>query len=199
MPLPTYDSGITLEEAINQFDYATSELVLHPFNGAGDNVDARRDHVVKAAQNSYITASRWYGVIEGNKRNGSDHLPDRKIAQSYISHVRECVNVLTKKVLPWYSELEEKEKRELKEIDPTIDQEAYNSKKERVKSIKREKDIIRSYLPLFGMMSTFVRDEFLGKSGDIDDGYRPPKKQPYLTRVWNNVTNKIRNYFRRKQ
>lgn len=193
MALPDYDQKITLEEALSQFDFATSELVLHPFNGARENeVDARREHVTRAAQNTYLTASRWCGVIEGAQRKGSNNLPNRNLARNYIDHVSACTNVLRRKVLPWYERLEESEVEELRSLNKIADEPSYKVKLERVLSIKREKDIIENYVTLMGIMSTFVRDEFIGRMGDIDDGYRPKPKRGYISRIFSSSISKVK-------
>jgi len=164
--LPNYDSRISLEEAIHQFDFATSELVLHPFNGSGENdIDARRDHVFQAAQNSYLAASRWYGVIEREIRGEQEESP-RKNYKKYLEDISSCSQVLTNQVLPWYSRIEFEERRKLKGIQEEKDSEQYQAQDKKVKSIAREKALIQNYLTLMSMMRTFVRDELAKKTNE---------------------------------
>lgn len=153
MTLPKYRQDLTLEDALSQFDYATSQLVLHPFNGAGEDINQRRQHVSDASRDTYLAASRWYGILEkDHKKLGRDFPPE--LAQRYLGDISESCNVMKYKIIPWYSRLVEKETSKLDQME--ISKKEYAEQKRNIGLIAREKALIENYISLLGVIKSFV-------------------------------------------
>lgn len=138
MALPTYNDRINLEEALSQFDYATSQLVLHPLNKDTGDTYKRREHILEAATDANNASSRLILAIE---KNTKDNISNKYLSERYLSDISACIRKL-KEIGYWYSRLEEKE-NESQESDD-------------IKGIKRERNIIESYINLMGVRKFLV-------------------------------------------
>jgi len=81
MPLKKYDPNLTLEQAIEQFDYATSQLVFNP--------------CLETAQDAFIAVIRYNGAIKSNNQEIPYSLGERFIKDSI-----ECKKYMKKIFLP---------------------------------------------------------------------------------------------------
>jgi len=140
MSLPPYRQDISLEEALGQFDYAASQLVLHPLNGSTEDIEKRRVHILESATDANNASSRWIGVLE----RGYDKAKlSKDLVTRYLRDVDTCMMVL-EKTIEWYSRIEIRESE-------------YNPESQQIPLIRREKDIINSYIDLMGRRSGLVR------------------------------------------
>lgn len=140
MALPLYNVNMTLEEALQQFDYATSQLVLHPFNGETEDTKIRRAHVLEAATDANNVSSRWIGVLEREHKE-KELNPD--LATRYQRDIATCMKILST-TKEWYSRIEKRERDS-------------NPESEEIERIKREKNIISSYIDLMRIRGGIIR------------------------------------------
>ncbi|MEK6859766.1 MAG: hypothetical protein AABX54_03035 [Nanoarchaeota archaeon] len=151
--------NLTLENAIAQFDCVTSQLVLHPFNGEGDDVEKRREHVYKTATNVYLASSRLEEVLERDYKNISKVMEnsDAKLAETYLANLNAAKAALTK-IISWYSKLELKECVSLKKINPETDKEKYEKELEKLKKIQKERTGIANFRSILGIMGKVAKE-----------------------------------------
>jgi hypothetical protein len=141
MSLPAYNKDISLEEALNQFDYATSKLVLHPFNEDSEDTYNRRKYILETATDANNASSRWIGVLE--KKNGEKKL-DVSLSMRYLRDTSTCMKKLME-TKEWYARIE------------SIEIES-NPKSFEIERIKTEKNIIGNYIDLMGVRYENARE-----------------------------------------
>ncbi len=146
MALPLYDVNITLEEALEQFDYATSQLVLHPLNEKKGDIRKRRAHILEAATDANNASSRLMVVLE---RGHQMEKLTQNLANRYLRDIGNCMEVLSL-TKDWYRRIE---KREI----------ASNTESEEIVRIKRERNIIGSYIDLMRVRSGIVNSMVNGR------------------------------------
>ncbi len=107
MPLPKYNPNLSLEQAIEQFDFATSELVLNP--------------CLETAQEAFIAVLRYTGAIRPNNEKIPYFLGERFLKDSV-----QCKEFMKKIPLPphlkvhtdyWIRLIESKQEYVLEHID----------------------------------------------------------------------------------
>lgn len=131
MVLPIYDPDITPEEALSQFEFATSRLVLFPRGKR--NI---RDHVFDAATDTALASSRFIGALEKTyKKNSSLDIADR-----FLEGINRSLVVIERmRILYDNMELIEEEPLELE-------------------TLKRERSLVESYASLMSLRRTYARE-----------------------------------------
>lgn len=131
MVLPIYDPDITPEEALSQFEFATSRLVLFPRGKR--NI---RDHVFDAATDTALASSRFIGALEKTyKENGN-----LNIANRFLEGINRSL-VVIEKIRDLYTLMQEIEE-EPKELE----------------SLTRERSLVESYAGLMSLRRTYARE-----------------------------------------